>query len=196
MNYHYLMRPCIHDIAGRENIKELLSSKLPNFIDYRNIEDWFQLDKYRLSTLSDIDELFDIKTANNFEVIALYVSPYKRFFSYYLASIKTDDVLSKISVEGFSEFFYNRDELLFEGMITNLSEAYIETTDLRVKYKLEYNTLIEDLRKIPGLESVPDDFISEQRQLMDQYKSFYTEEIKEWVDATFAKDIQTYGYTF
>ena len=196
MIYRYLMRPCIHDVVGRENIKELLSSKLEHFVDYRQIEDWFQLDKYRLTTLSSIDELFDIKTTPNFEVIALYVSPYKRFFSYYLASIKSDDVLSKVSVEGFSEFFHHRDKLLFQGMITNLSEAYIETPYLQITHKLEYDTLVDDLRKIPGLESVPSDFMSAQRHLMDQYKLFYTKEIKEWVDATFVKDIQTYGYTF
>lgn len=196
MIYHYLMRPCITDVVGKEEIKELLSKKLDQFVDYKQIEEWFEIDKHRLSTLTDIDLLFDIKSSSNFEVIALYISPYKRFFSYYLASITEDDILSNISVQGFSDFFANRDKFVFEGMVTNLCDAYKETTDLHIKHKLEYDTLVEDLRKIPGLESTPEDFIFAQRNLLDQYRSFYTDEIREWVSDKFAKDIAAYGYTF
>lgn len=192
MIYHYLMRPCIHDIAGREHIKELLSDNLEQFIDYRKIEDWFQVDKYRLSSMADMDSLLDFKS-NNVDVIALYVSPYKRLFSYYLATLEIDDTAS---MQGFSDFYNKRNELIFEGMVTNLCEVYKETDDLYIKHKLEYDTIIDDLRKIPGLEFVPNDFIFSQRQLLDQYRTFYTEEIKEWVDKTYAKDIAAYGYTF
>lgn len=196
MIYHYLMRPCITDVVGKEDIKELISKNLYQFVDYKQIEDWFEIDKRKLSSLSDIDLLFDIKSSNNFEVIALYVSPYKRFFSYYLATIPDDDILSNVSVQGFSDFFTNRDKLVFEGMVTNLCDAYKETTDLHIKHKVEYDTLVEDLRKIPGLESVPDDFISAQRNLLGQYRSFYTDEIREWVSDKFSKDNAAYGYTF
>lgn len=196
MIYHYLMRPCIHDIAGKEKIKDVMSEYLDQFVDYRQIEDWFQFDKFTLHSLSDIDSLFDIKTNKDFKVIALYISPYKRFFSYYLASIETGNIMNSLSKEGFINFFENRDKLLLQGIIANLSDVYEEKDGLSITYKIEFDTLVEDLRKIPNLEFVPDDFIEFERNLLNQYRSYYTDEIKDWVSTMFAKDIQTYGYTF
>jgi len=193
------MSPCLPDVVGRTEIKNLFSRSLSNYIDYRRVEDWFNIGDDVLLTLEDVDTLLGVKNNPDIDIISLYMSPYKRFFCYYLDTLgitPTSEIQNAGLLEGFHEFFIHKDELVSPLMRTNISDVYRETADLTIKYKIEYDSLVVDLRKIPGLEFTPNTFIVDQRNIANQYDQFYTDEIREWVSKTYAKDIETYGYTF
>lgn len=197
MNYFYLLRPCVGRVAGREKLNEYLKKHLTNFIYYGDVENWFEIDQTSISSLRDIDAILDFKTSPQIKIIAFYISPYKRIFYYFLSQLKISglqDFLScdKITTENFVSFWKEHKE----KFVFNLEGLYKEYDGVTIHHKLEYDTLVEDLRKIPGLESTPEDFVAEYQEILSQYKKFYTEEIKEWVEKEFSEEIQARSYTF
>lgn len=197
MDYHYLLRPCVGRFAGRTKLNEYLRKNLTNFINYRDVENWLDTDQTSIPSLKDIDVILDFKSSPQLKIIALYVSPYKRLFYYFLAQLKISGLqeflsCDKITTENFVSFWaQNKDKYLF-----NLEDLYKEQDGVIIHYKLEYDTLVEDLRKIPGLELTPEDFLTENREILSHYRTVYTEEIREWVEKEFSEEIETRGYTF
>lgn len=197
MKYHYLLRPCVGRLAGREELNDYLRKKLPNLIFYAEVEKWFDVDQSTVPSLKDIDAILDFKNSKEITVLAFYISPYKRLFYYFLSSLKITDLqdcetCDRITTENFVNFWKeNKEKFLF-----NLADLYRETDGVIIHHKLEYDTLAEDLRKIPGLESTPEDLVADYQKILNRYKEFYTEEIREWVEKEFSEEILVRGYTF
>ena len=201
MKYYYLFKPCIGKAAGRQVLTELLHKNAENFIYYDNIETWFELGTFSLPGIKEIDAILDLQTSPNIKLIAFLVSPYKRFFYYYLSSlnIKTiqdfDNFKDSLTVESFVDFWKNR-ETLSQAHTVNLADLYEDCNGIKIDYALDFDTIVQDLVKIPGLEQTPVDLFDPYQQMLAHYKTVYNDEIKEWIEKTYAKDIQVYGHTF
>lgn len=199
MNYYYFFRPAMGPSSGKKDIMYIFRKKLENFISYIDLGEWFNLNGIELASPLKVDEVLDLKNNPNISLILILVSPYKRAFQYYLSHLGLDHNLTiykehpDLTPEKFTEF-------LLSGKVTesqkiNVSTIY-EEGGIKIHYVVDYDNLIEDLRKIPGLEDIPDDFLAENIKVMDDYKIVYTDDARKWVEETYAKDIQTYGHTF
>lgn len=176
-------------------------ASLENFISYENLERWFDIPTDSFTKLSEYDSILDLRNNPNINTIALYISPYKRVFYYFLTAMNVRDAKDlenfshKISPENFTLFCQrSRDRL--DSYTLNLTDAYQPDGGLKIHYELEYDTLVDDMRKIPGLENTPTDFVTENQRLLNRYKEFYTPETKELIASYFSKDIEQRGYTF
>lgn len=201
MNYYFLLKPCVGYSAGRDKLVKNMSTALENFISYENLERWFDIPADSFTKLSEYDSILDLRNSPNINTIALYISPYKRVFYYFLTAMNVRDVTDlenlshKISPENFTLFCQQSKDRL-DSYLTNLTDAYQTDGDLKIHYELEYDTLVDDMRKIPGLENTPTDFVTENQRLLNRYKEFYTPETKELIASYFSKDIEQRGYTF
>lgn len=201
MNYYFLLKPCVGLLAGREKLSKHLIASLENFIFYENLENWFDIPPDVFTKLSEYDSILDLRNNPNINTIALFISPYKRVFYYFLIAMNVRDASDlenfshKISPENFTLFCQQSKDRL-DGYILNLTDAYQSDGDLKIRYELEYDTLVDDLRKIPGLENTPADFITENQQLLNRYREFYTPDTRELIASYFSKDIELRGYTF
>ena len=198
MMYYYLFRPCVGRLAGREDLIGYMRRNLNNLIFYADVEKWFDVDQTTVSSAKDIDDILDFQNTKEITLIAFYISPYKRFFYYFLSHLKIKDLQDyelfpkKITTENFVKFWNeHKDKYVF-----NLADLYSEADGITIQYKLEYDTLVEDMRKIPGLESTPDTLVTDYQKVLAQYKEIYTDEIRQWVEEVCKKDIEMFGYQF
>ena len=198
MMYYYLFRPCVGRLAGREDLIGYMRRNLNNLIFYADVEKWFDVDQTTVSSAKDIDDILDFQNTKEITLIAFYISPYKRFFYYFLSHLKIKDLQDyelfpkKITTENFVKFWNeHKDKYVF-----NLADLYSEADGITIQYKLEYDTLVEDMRKIPGLESTPDSLVTDYQKVLAQYKEIYTDEIRQWVEEVCKKDIEMFGYQF
>lgn len=200
-SYFFLLRPCVGRLAGRPKIMKYMSDNLQNFIAYEDVEKWFSIDHDVLPTLTDFDAILDFKTNQEIKTIAIYVSPYKRLFYYFLSSLRIkepkDFLIHKdqVTPENFSAFCEVAISK-FPGYAINLTDAYQPSDTLSIHYSLEYDNLVNDMQKIPNLEKTPVDLISANQEVMDQYRMCYTDHTRGIVEQVFAKDIELRGYTF
>ena len=202
MNYHYLMRPCITNAIGKDVLTRILKVNVENFIDFSEVEKWFDIPK-DLMALPDVDQTLDISTNPDFDIIALYVNPYVRVFSYYLtvagfqSSATVNEIKLEISQEEFTNFVFDG---LTKGKAPNmnapLSSLYQETDTLKIRYKIRYENILEDIKTIPGLEGVNLHTLKECVAIANIYTEYYTDETKKEVESMYKDDFEAYGYTF
>lgn len=202
MNYHYLMRPCITNAIGKDVLTRILKVNVENFIDFSEVEKWFDIPK-DLMALPDVDQTLDISTNPDFDIIALYVNPYVRVFSYYLtvagfqSSATVNEIKLEISQEEFTNFVFDG---LTKGKAANmnapLSSLYQETDTLKIRYKIRYENILEDIKTIPGLEGVNLHTLEECVAIANIYTEYYTDETKKEVESMYKDDFEAYGYTF
>lgn len=201
IDYYFFLRPCAGDMAGITKIERYLQNHLENFIYYDNVEKWFDIDPLTFPGLAEYDNILDFKGNAGIKTIALYMSPYKRVFTYFLTAMNIKEfrdfeyLSNKVTVENFTSYCeeHKSDPT---GYISNLEDVYKADGDLKIHYQLEYDTLIDDVRKIPGLEKIPDAFVANYQSLINRYREFYTPQTRNLVEEIFKKDIEQRGYTF
>lgn len=201
MTYYFLLRPCVGNLAGRTKLDKYLHANLKNLINYKSVESWFGMKPNVLPNITDYDTVLEFNKNSDIHTIALYISPYKRVFCYFLdflGVIEPTDFAHRrndITPEKFADFC-DQNKTLLHSYLTNLTDAYTGINIPPITYELEYDTLISDMRKISGLEATPDSLILPHQQILNSYKDYYTEYTVELVKKKFAKDIELRGYTF
>ena len=186
-------------VTGKSEVHDFLLKNAENFISYDNIEKWFGLEPSVVPSYEEIDEILDLRKTKTIKTMAIYISPYKRFFSYYLSylGIKNLNVFNNakdtLTKESFESFLSKQTE--YPQMVTaQLTDLY-GGKDI-MDHIVEYDSLVPDLRKALGTEAIPDDLILDYQEILSQYRDFYTDDIREWVEKTYHKDIELFGYKF
>jgi hypothetical protein len=186
-------------VAGKSEVHDFMLKNADNFISYDNIEKWFGLEPSVVPSYDEIDEILDLRKTKSIKTMAIYISPYKRFFSYYLSYLDIKNLRAfnaakdTLTTDSFETFASSHTE--FPQMVTaQLTDLY-GGKDI-MDHIIEYDSLVPDLRKALGIQTVPDDLIDEYQEILSQYRDFYTDKVRAWVEETYYKDIDLFGYKF
>lgn len=154
--------------------------------------------------ITSVDSVFDLKNNSEAKTIAIKLNPYKRVVLWFKTVVEKGIIygygnIDYSSYKNFSDFvdYYLGDTIPEnEGARLNMVDIYY-SDGLEPDYLLEFDTLAEDIKKIPEFNNVEDtDYLAQDYQDSLDYKDYYDEHTKAKVEAAYARDFAKFGYTF
>lgn len=199
MNYTFLFRTAFKaNYHWEQQVQSYMGSHLPNFIHFTDIHAWFGGDDW--VTMEKINEVFDVKNTPELSIIACVLNPYARMFNHYLsftAQSPTEELYNTDKFQYFIEHELDNIPERFKTVLISTQKKLYTFESLKPTYIVKVENFVEDLSKLPMFESLPKfSGTAPILNLKDDYRNFYNDYTRKFVEDLYNEDLIEYGYSF